>query len=94
MVRAIRDNFERVRHGDKFVVIPCTSEKLNADRLPMTVETGRHDDRGNTVGRAGRVAPAKARSCTAPIVYADLAQQSRVDDRVDAKMVETRSVHP
>src|SRR5262249_34150919 len=94
MVCSSGGTLERVGHTDEFGVIPCAAEKLNGDRLPVIVEPGRHDDGWNAVRCAWCVPPPEARSWSTSIVYADLAQQSRIDDRVNTGMAGTRGIHP
>src|SRR5215831_20341470 len=94
MVCSSGGTLERVGHTDEFGVIPCAAEKLNGDRLPVIVEPGRHDDGWNAVRCAWCVPPAEARSWSTSIVYADLAQQSRIDDRVNTGMAGTRGIQP
>jgi len=73
MLRCLGHVFERRGHTHEFGVVPSASEKLNADRLSMIVESGRNDNGWNSIGRARGIAPAEARPCTTSIVYADLA---------------------
>jgi hypothetical protein len=73
MLRSPGDLFERVGHAQEFCVIPSASQKLNADRLPMIVESGRDDNGWNSIRCAGGIAAAEARPCTTSIVDADFA---------------------
>ena len=60
----------------------------------MVVVTHGEDDGRNAVCRARGVAPAEAPLAAAAVVQADVAQEPRVDDGLDAAVVGARGVHP
>src|SRR5207249_856050 len=94
MTRGFGVMFERVGHADELAIVPGASEELEIDRLVVIVESRRKDDRRNAVGCARRVAATEARPRAASVVHADLAQQARVNDGVNASMIGACSVHP
>ena len=44
---------EGVGHADKLRIVPCTSQKLDVDGLPVIIESDRKNDSRNAVGGSG-----------------------------------------
>src|SRR5262245_40970544 len=74
MARGFGVLLERIGHTDELGVVPCARQKLDIDRLPMIVESGRKNYGRNTVGCSWRVSPTEARASATSIVHASLAQ--------------------
>ena len=60
MTVQIRVVFEYERHADKTGVVPCASQQLDIDRLPVSVESRRKDHGRNAIRRTRRVPAVEA----------------------------------
>src|SRR4051812_36904270 len=92
--RRVRDFLERKGYPHEFAIIPRAPHQLDVDRLAVVVVSGGESDRRDSVGRTRRVASAETSLAAAAVVQADVAQESRIDHRVDAEMIGACSVHP
>src|SRR5262245_56710307 len=94
MAGCCRVMFEREGHPYKFRVIPGATEKLEIDRIAAVVQSGWKHNCRHAVGRAWRVAAAETGSASTAVIYCDLAQQTGINDCIDAHAVGARRIHP
>jgi hypothetical protein len=84
--------FESICHPGEPGIIPCPSEKLDADWLSVTVNSRGKCDRRNTIRRTGRVAAAEAGPCATSVVHTDFTQQTRIDDSINTPRLSAPAV--
>src|SRR5262245_18643908 len=81
-------------HGDELGVVPRASQQWNVDGLMIVVECDQADDSRNAIGGARRVSTPETLAAATPVIDADLAGKSGIDDSIHTLTIGACRVHP